>query len=236
MDSNQRKIMKEKKELERNRYPSWKELPGWGWADGKGNSVHRPAQLKFFPKYPKQEGSLRSPWEHALAKWKPNVPLLFTEANTEKIAECESSASYLDFWTTKASPSSSVIQQDSYLPTGHPSQERTVSEGAKTWLALHKERGISQTKKAFVPLPKSHPYNCCCHKLSQQNPLRGEGVGEATVAVQQELGASGHCTPANKKQAEEAMAVCLRYVIKSRIPTQRMFLPSGKWGLLTPIT
>lgn len=75
--------MKEKKELERNRYHAWKELPGWGWADGKGNSVHRPAQLKFFPRYPKQEGSLRSPWEHALAKWKPNVPLLFTEANTE---------------------------------------------------------------------------------------------------------------------------------------------------------
>lgn len=205
MDSNQRKIMKEKKELERNRYPSWKELPGWGWADGKGNSVHRPAQLKFFPKYPKQEGSLRSPWEHALAKWKPNVPLLFTEANTEKIAECESSASYLDFWTTKASPSSAVIQQDSYLPMGHASQERTVSEGAKTWLALHKERGISQTKKAFVPLPKSHPYNCCCHKLSQQNPLRRGGGGSHSGSTagawglwslypcQQEAGEGCHC-------------------------------------------
>lgn len=49
---------------------------------------------------------------------------------------------------------------------------------------------------------------------------------EATVAVQQELGAVGHCTPDNKKQAKEARA----------IHTQRMFLPTGKSGLLTSIT
>lgn len=148
--------MKEKKELERNRYHAWKELPGWGWADGKGNSVHRPAQLKFFPRYPKQEGSLRSPWEHALAKWKPNVPLLFTEANTE------------DCWVWELSKRPGLLNYKGFpfircdtarqLPTHRPSFSGKNCVGRSQDLTRSPQReGHFSDKECFCPTPQISP-------------------------------------------------------------------------------